>query len=71
MSMNDFRRLAAKIDQHMQLLAAEGISDPHAILTRMMGYVPELHNIWVGASDEQLIALSRPLCQDRCPLNPT
>ena len=24
-----------------------------------MGYVPELHNIWVGASDDQFIALSR------------
>ena len=59
MTMNDFRRLAAKIDQHMQQLAAEGVREPDAIMTRMMGYVPELHNIWVGASDQQLIALSR------------
>jgi hypothetical protein len=27
MSMNEFRRLAAKIDQHMQQLAAEGVND--------------------------------------------
>ena len=59
MTMNDFRRLAAKIDQHMQQLAAEGVREPDAIMTRMIGYVPELHNIWVGASDQQLIALSR------------
>lgn len=50
MTMNDFRRLAAKIDQHMQQLAAEGVREPDAIMTRMMGYVPELHNIWVGAA---------------------
>lgn len=58
MSMNDFRRLAARIDQHMQLLAAQGVSDPPAIIHRMMGYVPELHRIWVGTSDDQLLALS-------------
>lgn len=57
--MNEFRRLAAKIDQHMQQLAAQGISEPHAIINRMMGYVPDLHKIWVGTSDQQLMALSR------------
>ena len=31
MSMNEFRRLAAKIDQHMQQLSAQGVNDPHAI----------------------------------------
>lgn len=56
--MNEFRRLAAKIDQHMQLLATQGVSEAHAIINRMMGYVPDLHKIWVGASDQQLIALS-------------
>jgi len=58
MSMNEFRRLAAKIDQHMQLLAAEGVTDAPATINRMMGYVPDLHKIWVGTSDDQLIALS-------------
>ena len=58
MSMNEFRRLAAKMDQHMQQLSAEGVNDAHAIINRMMGYVPDLHKIWVGTSDDQLIALS-------------
>lgn len=56
--MNEFRRLAAKIDQHMQQLAAQGVNDGHAIINRMMGYVPDLHKIWVGTSDDQLMALS-------------
>lgn len=58
MSMNEFRRLAAKIDQHMQQLSALGVSDEHAIINRMMGYVPDLHRIWVGTSDQHLMALS-------------
>ena len=58
MSMNEFRRLAAKIDQHMQQLAAEGVNDAPAIINRMMGCVPDLHKIWVGTSDDQLMALS-------------
>ncbi len=58
MSMNEFRRLAAKMDQHMQQLAVQGVNDAPAIINRMMGYVPDLHKIWVGTSDDQLIALS-------------
>ncbi len=56
--MNEFRRLAAKIDQHMQQLSAQGVSETHAVINRMMGYVPDLHRIWVGTSDQQLMALS-------------
>ena len=37
MSMNEFRRLAAKIDQHMQQLADQGVSEAHAIINRMLG----------------------------------
>ena len=59
MSMNEFRRLAAKIDQHMQQLAAQGVNDAHDIINRMMGNVPDLHRIWVGTSDQQLMALSK------------
>lgn len=59
MSMNEFRRLAAKIDQHMQQLSALGVSESHAIINRMAGYLPELHKIWVGTSDQQLMALSQ------------
>ena len=58
MRMNEFRRLAAKMDQHMQQLAAQGVNDAPAILHRMMGYVPDLHQIWVGTTDDQLMALS-------------
>lgn len=57
--MKDFRRLAARIDQHMQQLAAEGVGDGPSIIYRMMGYMPDLKNIWVGTSDQQLMALSR------------
>ena len=58
MSMNEFRRRAAKMDQHMQQLAAEGVNDAPAIIHRMMGYVPDLHQIWIGTADHQLMALS-------------
>lgn len=57
--MNDFRRLAARIDQHMQQLGAQGVIEPHAIINRMMGYVHDLHEIWINTSDQQLMALSR------------
>lgn len=56
--MIEFRRLAAKIDQHMQQLAAQGVSEAHAIINRMMGYVPDLHTIWVGTTDQHHMALS-------------
>jgi hypothetical protein len=59
MTMNEFRRLAAKIDQHMQQLSAQRVSEAYAVINRMMGYVPDLHKIWVGTSDQQLMALSR------------
>jgi hypothetical protein len=36
MTMNEFRRAAAKIDQHMQLLAAQGVSESEAVINRMM-----------------------------------
>ena len=58
MRMNEFRRRAAKMDEHMQQLAAQGVNDAPAILHRMMGYVPDLHQIWVETTDDQLIALS-------------
>jgi hypothetical protein len=47
------------MDQQMQQLAAEGVSEAYAILHRMMGHVPDLHRIWVSTSDQQLMALSR------------
>ena len=56
--MNECRRLAARIDQHLQQLAAQGVNAPHAIIDRMMGCAPDLNTIWVAASDDQLMALS-------------
>lgn len=52
--MKDFRRQAAKMDQYMQELATQGVSDTEIIIDRMMGFVPELHQIWTGTTDEQL-----------------
>ena len=59
MSTHEFRQLAARIDQQMQQLSAEGVSEAPAVIHRMMGHVPALHRIWVGTSDQQLLALSR------------
>ena len=59
MSMTEFRGLATKIEQHMQQLAAKNINEPHLVIHHMMGYVLDLHKIWVGTSDEQLMVLSR------------
>ncbi len=58
MGGNEFRRLAAKMDQHIQQLSAQSVNDAHAIINRMMGYVPDLHKLWLGTADDQLIALS-------------
>jgi len=58
MGMSAFRRLATKIDQHMQQLSAQGVDSAPAIIDRMMGYMPDLHRIWVGTTDDQRIALS-------------
>jgi hypothetical protein len=57
MSRNEFRRMAAKMDQHMRQLSAQGVNDRQVILDRMRGYVPEWHAIWTGTSDDQLVAL--------------
>ena len=59
MSMPEFRQLAAKMDQHRQQLSAQGVHDPPAILHRMLGYLPALHKIWTGTTDDQLRALTQ------------
>jgi hypothetical protein len=58
MGMNEFRRIAANIDQHIQHLFSQDINNTHTIINRMMVYAPDLHKIWTGTSDSQLIALS-------------
>ena len=35
------------------------VSEAPTVIHRMMGHVPALHRIWVGTSDQQLMALSR------------
>ena len=42
MSMNEFRQMAAKMDQHMRQLSAQGVNDRQSIIDRMMGYVPRV-----------------------------
>lgn len=56
MTMQDFRRMAAAMDQRVQQLAAAGVRGP-ALIERMAGHLPDLHRIWTGASDHQLAAL--------------
>ncbi|MBA3992556.1 MAG: transposase [Cyanobacteria bacterium DS2.3.42] len=59
MSMQDFRRMAAAMDQRARQLMAEGVMGPE-LIHRMVGHMPELQRIWVGANDQQLAML----CQD-------
>ncbi|WP_410529553.1 hypothetical protein H0S68_25585 (plasmid) [Serratia sp. AXJ-M] len=40
MTMADFRRMAAKMDQHMQKLDEQGVTEPHQVINHMM----DLHN---------------------------
>lgn len=56
--MDEFRRLAARLDQHMQQLSAQGVTHSQVVINRMMGNVGDLHKIWVGTSDDQLMTLS-------------
>lgn len=57
--MRDFRSMAATMDQRVRQLAAEGIMG-RELIHRMLGHLPDLQRIWVGASDRQLALL----CQD-------
>ncbi len=59
MTMADFRRMAAKMDQHMLQLDAQGVTEPQRVINRMMGYTPELHQIWTGTTDKELMALTQ------------
>ena len=54
--MPEFRRMAAAMDMRIQQLTAEGVHGL-AIIERMVGHLPELHRIWIGTSDNQLIML--------------
>lgn len=59
MSMQDFRRMAAEMDQRARQLMKEGVTGPK-LIHHMVGHMPDLQRIWVGASDQQLAML----CQE-------
>jgi hypothetical protein len=44
MTMQDFRRMAADMDQRVRQLEAEGVSG-HALIYRMVGHLPDLQRI--------------------------
>ena len=54
--MREFRRIAAAMDLRIQQLTAEGVHEPQ-IIERMVGHLPDLHQIWIGTSDNQLVML--------------
>lgn len=58
MNVEDCRAIAAKMNQHMEHLITEGVNDDYTVIDRMIGYVPELHQIWTDTVDYQRIALS-------------
>lgn len=57
-TMKDFRRLAAAMDQRVRQLAAERLTDLE-LMNRMAGHLPDLQLIWVGATDDELVALCK------------
>lgn len=58
-TLQDLRRMAAAIDQRASQLMAEGVTG-RELIHRMVGHMPDLQRIWVGANDQQLAML----CQD-------
>jgi hypothetical protein len=56
MTVREFRRMAAAMDLRILQLTAEGVHGP-AMIGRMVGHLPDLQQIWVGTSDNQLAML--------------
>lgn len=59
MTMQDFRRMAAEMDQRARQLMSENVTG-RELIHRMVGHMPDLQKIWVTANDRQLAIL----CQD-------
>ncbi len=59
MTMQDFRRMAAAMDQRANQLMAKGVKG-RELIHQMVGHMPDLQRIWTGANDQQLATL----CQD-------
>jgi hypothetical protein len=60
MSMNEFRRLATKIDQHMQLLSAQGVNDAP---TNFQGFTATCSDLHLKTRRPAFDALFDPLHQ--------
>ncbi len=58
-TMEHFCKMAAAIDQRVGQLAVKGVTGGE-LLNGMVGHLPDLQRIWVGADDRQLAIL----CQD-------
>lgn len=48
----------SEVDHKMEHLFFNGIRNPDEILHHMIGYLPEMHELWKGTTDEQLMYLS-------------
>lgn len=59
MSMQEFRRMAAAMDQRARQLMNEGVRGSQ-LIHRMVGHMPDLQRIWTSTTDQQLATL----CQD-------
>lgn len=57
--MTIYRRMAAKVDQHMQQLEVLGMTEPLEVINRMMDYTTELHQIWTGTTYKEQAALTQ------------
>jgi hypothetical protein len=55
-SMTDYRKMAQAMDQRACELMKEGVTGPE-LMYRMVGHLPELNQIWLGTTDEQLAEL--------------
>lgn len=56
--MDNFRQIASRINQQVLQLEARGVAGEPELINAMMGCVPELHQIWTGATDQQLRSLT-------------
>jgi len=59
MSMKDFRRMAAVMDERVRQLTDNGVMGAE-LIHLMVGHLPDLQRIWTGTNDRQLAIL----CQD-------
>lgn len=56
------------MDQHMQQLDARGVTEQHQVINHMMGYTPELHQIWTGTVGQKTGHWRYPSQRSRLPI---